>query len=158
MKKMILVLLIALLLGCEDSNKKLDEKEAYKTLTCNVNDQLDDYYETEDTYFFIFDESGKSLKEYKEEQSLVYRSKFSDENKKEVYEQALHQCDIYNQYDGIKCQIIQDDKGLSINIKVVISELTTDKVNLEDREKELYNNYTYEQLKEREESFGRTCK
>ncbi len=64
----------------------------------------------------------------------------------------------YNQYDGIKCQISKNDGGFIVDIKVNVAELSVEKVKFDDWEKELYNNYTYEQLREELESSGRTCK
>lgn len=158
MKKMILVLLITLLLGCEDTATNSDKAYKNKNLTCSISEELGEYYTAEERYYFIFNSDGKELREYTANLIFNYGKQFSDENRKESYNQILQQCNIYNQYDGIDCQISENSQQFIVNIKVNISELTADKINFGDREKELYNNYTYEQLKYELESSGRTCK
>ncbi len=87
MRRLIFILLIGFLLGCEGQSKTQNEQKE-KLLTCGSNDTLEGYYTSEEKYDFTFSDE-KKLREYTTQLIFNYGNQLSEQNKIESYEQSF---------------------------------------------------------------------
>lgn len=138
MKKLVTILLTSFLMilmtGCKND----------KILTCTSNTKdIYGYFTIEDIYVLQFDNNGKHLIGFKEEENFIYGPAITNEDKKDVINQLEEQYDVYSKMRGVSCKLNITDEYIHTYVKVMTSEL--DK---ENREK-FHVDDNYDEWKER---------
>ncbi len=136
---------IVLLSGCGNSGKKL---------VCTY-DYTDDGASRLE-YILNFDNKGEKISVYNQIGIQAYDDSIENEEFEKEFESASKGCDNYKDMKGVKCDVSKDKKTIRVDLKVTLADL--DSSGKESLSTAMLDDFSYDEMKEKMEGSGFTCK